>query len=163
MPSGTLAVTFIIVIFVSVTMIFIIITIIFRIGTCGGIGLPPGTVVVTEEAVDGTLRPYLDTVTRQNCFDRLFKNSFQIILGNVVSREAKLDLNLAQKLVDVGREENVGREGGNKEGGNKEEGNKEGGNKEEGNKEGDNYQTVLGKTVSTNDFYEGQVGFCFAS
>ena len=31
----------------------------------------------------------------------------EIILGNVVSREAKLDLNLAQKLVDVGREENV--------------------------------------------------------
>ena len=31
-------------------------------GTCGGIGLKPGTVVVTEEAVDGTLRPYLDTV-----------------------------------------------------------------------------------------------------
>ena len=39
-----------------------IITIIFRIGTCGGIGLPPGTVVVTEEAVDGRLRPFLDTV-----------------------------------------------------------------------------------------------------
>ena len=33
-----------------------------RIGTCGGIGLPPGTVVVTEEALDGQLRPYLDTV-----------------------------------------------------------------------------------------------------
>ena len=33
-----------------------------RIGTCGGIGLPPGTVVVTEEAVDGRLRPFLDTV-----------------------------------------------------------------------------------------------------
>merc|ERR1712106_1213556 len=33
----------------------------FRIGTCGGIGLPPGTVVVTEEAVDGRVRPVLDT------------------------------------------------------------------------------------------------------
>ena len=33
-----------------------------RIGTCGGIGRPPGTVVVTEEALDGQLRPYLDTV-----------------------------------------------------------------------------------------------------
>ena len=33
-----------------------------RIGTCGGIGLPPGTVVVTEEAVDGRVRPVLDTV-----------------------------------------------------------------------------------------------------
>ena len=46
----------------------------------------------------------------------------------MVSREAKLDLDLAQKLVDVG-------------------------------KEGDGFGTVLGKTISTNDFYEGQVGF----
>ena len=34
-----------------------------RIGTCGGIGLEPGTVVITEEAYDGQLRPLLDTVT----------------------------------------------------------------------------------------------------
>ena len=34
-----------------------------RIGTCGGIGLTPGTVVVTEQAVDGRLQPYLETVT----------------------------------------------------------------------------------------------------
>ena len=46
-------------------------------------------------------------------------------------KEAKLDLDLAQKLVDVGRE-------------------------------GDGFGTVLGKTISTNDFYEGQVGFCKA-
>lgn len=80
-----------------------------RIGTCGGIGLPPGTVVVTEEAVDGRLRPVLDT----------------IILGKVVSRVAKLDLDLAGKLVAAGGES-------------------------------DAYQTVLGKTISTDDFYEGQ-------
>lgn len=29
----------------------------FRVGTCGGIGIEPGTVVITEEAVDGLLRP----------------------------------------------------------------------------------------------------------
>ena len=46
----------------------------------------------------------------------------------MVSREAKLDLDLAKKLVDVGQE-------------------------------GDGFETVLGKTISTNDFYEGQVGF----
>merc|ERR1712038_1279350 len=57
-----------------------------RIGTCGGIGLPPGTVVVTEEAVDGRLRPFLDTV----------------ILGKVVSRAAKLDPRVARKLVAAG-------------------------------------------------------------
>ena len=34
-----------------------------RLGTCGGIGLTPGTVVVTEQAVDGRLQPYLETVT----------------------------------------------------------------------------------------------------
>ena len=41
-----------------------------RIGTCGGIGLQPGTVVVTREAVDGTLRPYHDTVSLT-----IFRNS----------------------------------------------------------------------------------------
>ena len=35
----------------------------FRIGTCGGIGLEPGTVVVTNEAVDGKLRPVSENVT----------------------------------------------------------------------------------------------------
>ena len=59
---------------------------------------------------------------------------FQIILGNVVSREAKLDLELAKKLVEVGKDVEVG-------------------------KEQDGFATVLGKTISTNDFYEGQVGF----
>ena len=36
---------------------------IFRLGTCGGLGLQPGTVVLTTEAVDGTLRPYLTLVS----------------------------------------------------------------------------------------------------
>lgn len=34
----------------------------FRIGTCGGIGLEGGTVVISEEAVDGMLKPYLEMV-----------------------------------------------------------------------------------------------------
>lgn len=29
----------------------------FRIGTCGGLGVEPGTIVLTEESVDGLLRP----------------------------------------------------------------------------------------------------------
>ena len=33
-----------------------------RIGTCGGIGLEPGSVVVTEEALDGRCRPVLEVV-----------------------------------------------------------------------------------------------------
>jgi len=81
----------------------------FRIGTCGGIGLEPGTVVVTEEAVDGRLRPQLDT----------------IILGRVVSRAAKLDPDLARSLLATSQQEDM-------------------------------FRTVLGKTISTDDFYEGQ-------
>ena len=96
-----------------------------RLGTCGGIGLTPGTVVVTEQAVDGRLQPYLETVTLPipDIFESII---FQIILGNVVSREAKLDLDLAEKLVEAG-------------------------------KGAGSFETVLGKTISTNDFYEGQV------
>jgi len=80
-----------------------------RVGTCGGIGLDPGTVVVTEEAVDGRLRPVLDTV----------------ILGRVVSRKSQLDVELARELVQTGESS-------------------------------DHFRTVLGKTISTDDFYEGQ-------
>ena len=96
--------------------------------------MKPGTVVVTEEAVDGTLRPYLDTVFLSSSKIDFGIDFFQIILGNVVSREAKLDLDLAKKLVEVGKDVEVG-------------------------KEQDGFETVLGKTISTNDFYEGQVGF----
>jgi len=35
----------------------------FRIGTCGGIGLEGGTVVISEDAVDGMMQPYLQLVT----------------------------------------------------------------------------------------------------
>jgi uridine phosphorylase len=38
----------------------------FRIGTCGGIGLECGTVVISEEAVDGMLQPYLELVTTKH-------------------------------------------------------------------------------------------------
>ena len=33
-----------------------------RVGTCGGIGIEGGTVVVTEESVDGMLRSVYDLV-----------------------------------------------------------------------------------------------------
>lgn len=35
-----------------------------RIGTCGGIGLEGGTVVISEEAVDGMLKPYYEVVRK---------------------------------------------------------------------------------------------------
>ncbi|CAG0901571.1 unnamed protein product [Cyprideis torosa] len=55
-----------------------------RLGTCGGIGVEGGTVVVTEEAVDGCLNPK-HTLT---------------ILGKKVSRPAVLDLTLVSDLVN---------------------------------------------------------------
>ena len=38
----------------------------FRIGTCGGIGIEGGTVVISEEAVDEMLNPYYEQVKIQN-------------------------------------------------------------------------------------------------
>jgi uridine phosphorylase len=35
----------------------------FRIGTCGGVGLEGGTVVISESAVDGMMQPFLELVT----------------------------------------------------------------------------------------------------
>jgi len=54
----------------------------FRIGTSGGLGLDPGTVVITEEAVDGLLRPYMEVQT----------------LGEVVQHPSKLDQNVLGEL-----------------------------------------------------------------
>uniref|UniRef100_A0A2M4BPI6 Uridine phosphorylase n=1 Tax=Anopheles marajoara TaxID=58244 RepID=A0A2M4BPI6_9DIPT len=56
-----------------------------RIGTCGGIGIDGGTVVVTESAYDGLLR-----------------NSYELaILGKIEHRPALLDRRLAHHLVGL--------------------------------------------------------------
>ena len=55
--------------------------------------------------------------------------ALSLYLENAPEAGLKTKVNLAKKLVAVGRE-------------------------------GDGFETVLGKTISTNDFYEGQVGFC---
>ncbi|XP_076334106.1 uridine phosphorylase 2-like [Tachypleus tridentatus] len=81
-----------------------------RLGTCGGIGYPGGTLVITEGAVDGLLRPYLELH----------------VLGEVVKRPAVLDKELAEELKTVGEEQLP------------------------------NYNVVMGKTMCTYDFYEGQ-------
>ena len=36
----------------------------FRLGTCGGLGLEPGTVVITTEALNGELKPNYEQVER---------------------------------------------------------------------------------------------------
>ncbi|XP_070494165.1 uridine phosphorylase 1 isoform X1 [Chironomus tepperi] len=81
-----------------------------RIGTCGGIGIEGGTVIVSNEGVDGQLRSVHEMT----------------ILGKQVYRPAKLDQKLVREfmsLVDPTQ---------------------------------DAYETVCGKTMCTNDFYEGQ-------
>uniref|UniRef100_A0A0A9Z8J9 Uridine phosphorylase 1 n=1 Tax=Lygus hesperus TaxID=30085 RepID=A0A0A9Z8J9_LYGHE len=54
----------------------------FRIGTSGGIGLEGGTVVISEQAVDGLLRPYFELP----------------VLGKLVQRPALLDKKLVREL-----------------------------------------------------------------
>ncbi|CAG9818428.1 unnamed protein product [Phaedon cochleariae] len=54
----------------------------FRIGTCGGIGLDGGTVVISEDAVDGMLNRY-----------------YQVpILGRIVKRPTRFDKKLIKEL-----------------------------------------------------------------
>ncbi|XP_076366288.1 uridine phosphorylase 2-like isoform X3 [Tachypleus tridentatus] len=81
-----------------------------RIGTCGGIGLPGGSLVITEEAVDGLMRPYLELH----------------VLGKMVQRPAILDSELAKEIKSLANEKFP------------------------------HYKTVLGRTMCTYDFYEGQ-------
>ncbi|XP_026479462.1 uridine phosphorylase 1-like [Ctenocephalides felis] len=81
----------------------------FRIGTCGGIGIDGGTVVISEEAVDGLMRSTYETA----------------VLGKIVQRPTKLDKKVVRELKALADPE-------------------------------DPYDTVTGKTMCTNDFYEGQ-------
>ncbi|XP_002137161.2 uridine phosphorylase 1-like [Drosophila pseudoobscura] len=81
-----------------------------RIGTCGGIGIEPGTVVISSEALDGMLNPYYEL----------------IVQGKVVLYSSKLDQCLANELLSLA----IPCE--------------------------DEFCTIIGKTICTNDFYEGQ-------
>jgi uridine phosphorylase len=36
--------------------------VLFRIGTCGGVGITPGTVVITNEGVDEAMNPHFEQV-----------------------------------------------------------------------------------------------------
>lgn len=80
-----------------------------RIGTCGGVGVEGGTVVITEDAVDGLLRSTHELA----------------ILGKIVHRPAILDKRLVRELKSLASQD-------------------------------DPYDTIVGKTMCTADFYEGQ-------
>lgn len=81
----------------------------FRLGTSGGLGLEPGTVVVTEAAVDGLLRPYMEVAT----------------LGMILQHPAFLDKNLCEEILGIAKEDK-------------------------------SFKSVMGMTMCTYDFYEGQ-------
>uniref|UniRef100_H0XFD1 Uridine phosphorylase n=1 Tax=Otolemur garnettii TaxID=30611 RepID=H0XFD1_OTOGA len=82
---------------------------IIRIGTSGGIGIVPGTVVITDTAVDSFFKPQFE----------------QVILDNIVTRSTELDKDLAEELLNC-------------------------------SKEISNFPTLIGHTMCTYDFYEGQ-------
>lgn len=52
----------------------------FRIGTSGGIGLEGGTVIISEEAVDGMLNPYFELVSHLFFLKLLIETYLQICL-----------------------------------------------------------------------------------
>ncbi|XP_008176713.2 uridine phosphorylase 2 isoform X1 [Trachemys scripta elegans] len=82
---------------------------IIRIGTSGGLGIDPGTVVITDIAVDS-----------------FFKARFeQVILDNIVVRSTELDKDLVEELLNCSKEIHY-------------------------------FPTLIGHTMCTYDFYEGQ-------
>ncbi|XP_023569394.1 uridine phosphorylase 2 isoform X1 [Octodon degus] len=82
---------------------------IIRIGTSGGIGIAPGSVVITDTAVDSFFKPQFE----------------QVILDNVVTRSTELDKELAEELFNC-------------------------------SKKIPNFPALIGHTMCTYDFYEGQ-------
>ncbi|XP_075034773.1 uridine phosphorylase 2 [Mixophyes fleayi] len=82
---------------------------IIRIGTSGGIGIEPGTVVITDIAVDAFFRPQFE----------------QVILDKVVVRNTELHHELAENLLHCSQEI-------------------------------EDFLTIIGHTMCTYDFYEGQ-------
>lgn len=99
----------------------------FRIGTSGGIGLDGGNVVVTEEAVNGLLQPFHDNVW-QDTGSRYERSDGMFTLQIVLGQVVHKPCHLD---ADVAKEL-----------------------LELGDKL--DFQVVSGKTMCTNDFYEGQ-------
>lgn len=60
-----------------------------RLGTCGGLGLKPGSVVISDSAVDGLFRAKYDV----------------IVLGRVVSKYPVVNEEIIQALLNCRREE----------------------------------------------------------
>ncbi|XP_028602109.2 uridine phosphorylase 2 isoform X1 [Podarcis muralis] len=82
---------------------------IIRIGTSGGLGIEPGSVVITDTAVDSFFKPQFE----------------QVILDNVVTRSTELDRDLAEELLECSTQIK-------------------------------DFPSLIGHTMCTDDFYEGQ-------
>ncbi|KAM9249288.1 LOW QUALITY PROTEIN: uridine phosphorylase 2 [Dugong dugon] len=82
---------------------------IIRIGTSGGIGIAPGSLVITDAAVDSFFKPRFE----------------QVILDNIITRSTELDKDLAEELFNCSKEIPF-------------------------------FPTLIGHTMCTYDFYEGQ-------
>ncbi|KAM5190601.1 uridine phosphorylase 1 isoform 1-T1 [Callospermophilus lateralis] len=82
---------------------------VIRIGTSGGIGLEPGSVVITRQAVDACFKPEFE----------------QIVLGKRVVRNTDMDEQLVQELMQCSADLKE-------------------------------FTTVVGNTICSLDFYEGQ-------
>ena len=54
----------------------------FRIGTCGGIGLDPGSVVVSTNVLDGRLQPYHETVCSNNYLRIIYQTFLTCSIGH---------------------------------------------------------------------------------
>ncbi|XP_033843342.1 uridine phosphorylase 2 [Periophthalmus magnuspinnatus] len=83
--------------------------VLFRLGTSGGVGLPAGTVVITDKAVDYSFQAKFE----------------QVVLGKVITRSTELDEGVSNELLQYSTEI-------------------------------PNLPTVIGNTMCTHDFYEGQ-------
>lgn len=83
----------------------------FRIGTCGGVGVDGGNVIITEEAINPDLEPFHEVSA----------------LGRKIRRTSKLDADLCAELVSIATEMD------------------------------EPYTFHLGKTMCTDDFYEGKL------
>lgn len=60
-----------------------------RLGTSGGLGVPPGSIVITSEGVDGLLRPVYELP----------------IMGKLISLPVVFDKDLVQELLDLSNKE----------------------------------------------------------
>ena len=62
----------------------------FRIGTCGGIGLDPGSVVVSTNVLDGRLQPYHETVCNNNYLPFIYETLLKLF--KIDNRICELDI-----------------------------------------------------------------------